>query len=140
MTNDLKALPDTSRIYILGTEQVFGFPKRFWYSSCHDDTPLVLWANASATAEELFKKLNDEKFTHILIDAPEAYRLRGYSPFEWTDHGRAVFLEFANKYLHLVDIKPIAQFPQALFLYHIEPDAPPSSTSFHDFFKDVLNL
>ncbi len=71
MTKDLEALPDSVRIYILGNEQVFGFPKRFWYSSCHDDTPLVLWANSSATADDLFQKMTREKFTHILINAPE---------------------------------------------------------------------
>jgi hypothetical protein len=140
MTKDLQALPDSARVYILGTEQVFGFPKRFWYSSCHDDTPLVLWANASATPEDLLRKMTDQKFTHILIDAPEAVRLKGYAPFQWTEHGRQVFVQFAEKYLELVNVKPMAQFQQALFLYEIKTTPANPQSSFEEFFKGVLNL
>jgi hypothetical protein len=140
MTDDLKKLPDSSRIYILGNEQVFGFPKRFWYSSCHDDTPLVLWANAATDAADLYRKMKSENFTHVLINAPEAVRLEGYSLFEWTDHGRQVFRDFGDNYLKLVDVKPVDRYPNALFLFAIEKTEPTPQFTFHAFFEKVLKL
>ncbi len=141
MQQDLEKMPETTRIYILGGEQVFGFPKRFWYSSCHDDAPLVLWANASSSAEELYRKLAGMKMTHILINAPEAVRLgRSYGALAWTDQGRRVFVEFAQKYLQLVNVKPIDKFPEALFLYEIKENSFHDPVPFEKFYKDILNL
>jgi hypothetical protein len=141
MEEDLAKLPESSRIYILGNEQVFRFPRRFDYSTCHDYTPLVLWANAATSADALFAKMNEMQLTHILINAPEAVRLaHGYGPLAWTDQGRRVFTEFAQKYLQLVDVKPIDKFPQALFLYEIKANPSVSAVSFQEFFKGILNL
>ena len=140
MYGDLSKMPDSTRVYILGNEQVFGFPKRFWYSSCHDNTPLVLWANQSATSEELYQKLIAEKFTHILINAPEAIRLKNYSLFEWSNRGRVVFGEFGDAHLQLVNVKPVDEYPNALFLFEIKKHVEPSQFQFRHFFKRLLNL
>ena len=142
MDKELRQLPDSSRVYILGNEQVFGFPKRFWYSSVHDDTPLVLWANESANESELLDKLKKEKFTHLLLNAPEAIRLRSYHLFDWTESGKKVFVDFSNKHLQLVDVKPIANYPNSLFLFEIKDavDRPSPLGDFGAYFANVLNF
>jgi hypothetical protein len=140
MRDDLERLPDSTRVYILGNEQVYGFPKRFWYSSCHDDTPLVLMANTSANADELYKKFMDEKVTHILINAPESVRLKGYDLYPWTEKGRENFVQFAEKYMELVNVKNVDKFPQALFLYELKQNPAPSTFVFREFFKEILQL
>jgi len=142
MDAELRALPDSARVYILGNEQVFGFPKRFVYSSVHDDTPLVIWANESSSADQLLEKLKSEKLTHILINAPESVRLKNYKLYEWTPAGRRVFIDFANHHLHLALTKPIARYDNSLFLFEIQDTlaAREPIGNFGEFFRDVMNF
>ncbi len=142
MMEDLRRLPEPCRVYILGNEQVFGFPRRFWYSSVHDWTPLVLWANESKDTSELLEKMKAEGFTHLLLNAPEAMRLAGYNLFPWTGQGKKVFTDFANGHLKLVSVKPIAGYDNSLFLFEIQDrvDSPHPFGDFGIFFGKIYNL
>ncbi len=141
MEKDIRALPEPCRVYMLGNEQVFGFPKRFWYSSCHDDTPIVLWANESANGDALFEKMKAQGFTHLLLDAPEAIRLKGYELFAWAGNGRNVFVDFAEKHLNLIQVRQI-QGMNAVFLFEIKDQVgqPQPYGVFDQYFGEVLNL
>jgi hypothetical protein len=142
MADDLRKLPEPCRVYILGTEQVFGFPRRFWYSSCHDDTPLVLWANESASGAALYDKLKSQGITHILLNIPGTVHLKGYNIFMWTENGKKVFTDFANQHLKVIDVKPIEGYANSLFLFEIDErlNEPSPVGDFGVFFKDVLHL
>ncbi|MCG3203511.1 MAG: hypothetical protein KCHDKBKB_00179 [Elusimicrobia bacterium] len=132
MYDDIKNLPDPCRVYILGNEQVFGFPKRYWYSSVHDYVPLVLWTNESSSADELYRKMKDQGFTHLLINIPETVRLEGYKLFTWTEEGKKIFADFANRHLKLVNVKPIAGYAESLLLFEIQ-ESVSSPHPFGDF-------
>jgi hypothetical protein len=141
MYDTINNLPRESRVYIVGNEQVFGFPKRFWYSSVHDDTPLVLWANESKNPNEFIKKIKQEGFTHLLVNYPETLRLKGYHLFPWTSVGKNNFLELVNKHFELIDVKPIENIPHAVFLFRIV-DAPAGllPMDFEKYFKEPFNF
>ena len=142
MEEDLKKLPEPCRVYILGNEQVFGFPKRFWYSSVHDWVPLVLWSNESRDAEELYAKMKSQGFTHILMNIPETMRLEGYNLFPWHGAGRKNFVDFANRHLTLVNVKPIAGYENSLLLFMLTDrvDRPHAFGDFGTYFQNVFNL
>ncbi len=141
MKEDLEKLPEPCRIYILGNEQVFGFPKRFWYSSVHDWVPLVLWANASTDGNTLYEKMKSQGFTHLLVNVPETMRLEGYNLFPWNDTGRKAFTEFADQHLNLVNVKGIAGYEHSVFLFELKEQIPPQPFGqFGVFFRDVFKL
>ncbi len=138
----LEKLPASARGYILGVEMVFGTPCRFWYSSSHDDTPLVLWANESRSPDEFFENLRNRGFTHLLLNVPETMRLLGNDPLPWTDQGRRNFIGWGKNHLQLAEAKSVDGFPNALFLFEIlmTKDRPDPYGSFDGFFGEVLNL
>lgn len=140
MDAELRALPEPCRIYILGNEQVFGFPKRFVYSAVQDYTPLVIWANESQDSAALYEKIKSEGITHILFNAPEAVRLRGYDLFPWRNSGLKNFYQFANEHLNTVQVKPIAHIQSGLFLFEVRDhvDQPQPFGSFEGFFGGIF--
>lgn len=142
MTETLLKLPDPCRVYILGTEQVHRFPRRFWYSAVHDSTPLVLWANESRDEAELYAKMREQGFTHLMLNVPELMRLEGYNLLPWSAAGRQNFIAFANRHLWLIDIKPIEKYENSLFLFELRDSLPGPSPigNVEVFFGTVLKL
>jgi hypothetical protein len=124
----IAALPKDARIYVLGDEKAFGVPRPFVYSSVHDFTPMVEWANASPDPAAFFAKIREQKLTHVLFNYPEAARLKSYALFPWTERGWENFSAFAAEHLVLAATAKVENVENALLLLKIVDKPGPGDT------------
>jgi len=139
---DIEKLPPNSKIYVVGDEKVFGIPRPFHYSTVHDDTPLVIWANESQDVVGFMEKLREEGITHFLLNYPESLRLYPYKLYRWSEQGRRNFLRFWDDHLKLVAVKGVDQVPKALFLFEMvdKTESPAASVILRQLFWKTLYM
>ncbi|MBI4800916.1 MAG: glycosyltransferase family 39 protein [Elusimicrobia bacterium] len=84
-----------SKVLIAGDSRSFYLKKDFVVSSVFDKTPLVEYAAASKTGEEMYARMKADGITHLLLNVAEAVKLgKGYGMFYFDDRSLAVFNEF----------------------------------------------
>ena len=80
-----------------GETRAFYCNRRFIAPSVNDVHPLVLFARASSTPEELQAKITAAGITHIFLNLGEAARLdKNYKLFQWDEASLRVFNAFDN--------------------------------------------
>ncbi|OGR73831.1 MAG: hypothetical protein A2179_01500 [Elusimicrobia bacterium GWC2_63_65] len=96
-------LPAGAKTLIIGDARGAYFKKDFVVSSVFDKTPIVEYAAASASGEELYSRLKAEGVTHLLLNAAEGIRLgRAYNMFYWDARTSGVYDEFWDR--HVVEV------------------------------------
>lgn len=73
--------PPESRILVIGDSKAFHLQRPYVASTVMNLSPLAVWAEETSSPEELQRKLLEEGISHILVNALESYRTRGYIPF-----------------------------------------------------------
>jgi hypothetical protein len=98
-----EVLPPGARTLIIGDARGSYFKKDFVVSSVFDKTPIVEYAAAAKSGEELYARLKAEGITHLLINAAEGLRLgRAYNMFYWDARARGVYDDFWSR--HVVEV------------------------------------
>jgi len=118
------ALPPDSRVLFAGETRGYYCERRFIAPSVTDVHPLVLFARASSTPEEMQAKVAAEGFTHIFLNLAEAIRLdKGYHLFQWDEASIRVFNAWWDRYVQPVwsDVRTTQGEYRLLFVYRISP-------------------
>ncbi|MGA2090081.1 MAG: glycosyltransferase family 39 protein [Endomicrobiales bacterium] len=152
--------PDATILFLGETRGLFS-KRRFIISGVAERSPLEDWISQCANADQLYAIMQKNGVSHILLNAPEAMRLKGYDIFYWSGRDLRVLSEFWDKYVREVfhDIADV-QIPQKgilslkndapqqwrqfasspynyCYLYKIEPPSEAAKTPVpHDFFLD----
>ncbi len=92
-------LPETAKILFIGEARELYAERKTIAGWADDYHPVVMFSRSTKNGKELWKKLKEERVTHILFNVPEARRLAGYDMLHWEGEDLKVFLEFWNKYV-----------------------------------------
>jgi len=92
-------LPQDVKIMIIGEAKVHYLKRDFLYNDVHNFTPVVEWTKMSKNSDELYKKLKEEKITHILINIFETTRTLCYSYLNWNEEEIKIFDQFWQEYV-----------------------------------------
>jgi len=92
-------LPEDVKIMIIGEAKVHYLKRDFIYNDVHNFTPVVEWTKVSKNEDELYKKIEEEKITHILINTFEATRTLYYGYLNWNEEEIKIFDQFWRKYV-----------------------------------------
>ena len=101
----ISQLPKDARVAFLGEEKVFGCPRPYIYSNVYDQTPFVEWANAATTEEDIYRETRKLGITHLIVNIPEAMRIKGYGIFYWSPKGAQLFRKFWANHVRVVAIR-----------------------------------
>ncbi|HAT72216.1 MAG TPA: hypothetical protein DCS63_05310 [Elusimicrobia bacterium] len=135
-------LPAGSKTLIIGDGRSFYFKKDFIVSSVFDKTPVVEYAAASASGEELYARLRAEGVTHLLINAAEAIKLGvGYRMFYWDARARGVFDEFWARHAREVFARDEVQsgrFLNRVTVYELAAELPRGTPPAFNVMKEII--
>jgi len=136
------SLPAQAKTLIVGDARSFYLKKDFIVSSVFDKTPVVEWATASRSGDELYARIKAEGVTHLLLNASEAIRLgRDYHIFYWEASGRAVFNDFWNRHLQEVfthDETDDGRLLNRVAVYELVPARPPGTSPPFNLMEEVV--
>jgi len=93
-------LPEDSCVLVFGEQRPFYIDRPFVFNCLNDYTPLMEWLKESKDSQEFAERLHNEGITHLFVNLPELYRLKGV--LEWDKTGIEKFSEFWNKCIELV--------------------------------------
>lgn len=134
------ALAADSRVLFAGETRGFYCERRFIAPSVNDVHPLVLFARASSTPEELQAKMAAAGITHIFLNLGEAMRLEGYQLFQWDAGSIRVFNAWWDRYAGLAwsDVRTGPGEFRLLFVYKIAsaPGTAPAAPV-HNYINDL---
>lgn len=120
-------LPAGSKILIAGEARSYYSKHPVIPSSVPDPQPIVQWAQESADAAALSRRLRAEGVTHIFLNFAEAVRTESYGLFPWDAHSWAVFSDFWKRDVGLAwqDQKMERENPRSQFVFALlnEEDA-----------------
>jgi 4-amino-4-deoxy-L-arabinose transferase-like glycosyltransferase len=97
--------PPEARILLLGDARAFHFDRRFIAGSIFDEPSPAEWIRAGADAEEIFRRLQSEAISHIVVnfaqmESNRAHYVPGYAALNtdtfatfWRRHLRLVYLD-----------------------------------------------
>jgi len=89
-----------SKVLFIGEARTYYCERNYIASSVFDKTPIVEWAEISATPGDLREIFRKNRITHVLLNAREAERLQaGYDIFYWKAKSMEIFEKFERKYL-----------------------------------------
>lgn len=135
-------LPPGAKTLIVGDARGSYFKKDFVVSSVFDKTPLVEYAAASKTGEELYARLRAEGITHILLNAAEGIRLgRAYNMFYWDARARGVYDEFWNEHvreLYAFDEIEHGKPSNRVAVYELADKRPPAAPPAFNMMKEII--
>ena len=136
------SLPPDSKVLFAGEGRSFYCKRRFVPVSVYDIHPLVRFARASSTPEEMQAKIAAAGITHIVLNLAEAIRLAGpsgdYRLFQWDADSIKVFNAWWARYAELVwsDVRNSRQEYRLLFVYKIA-GAARSGPEAHNYLNDL---
>ena len=134
-------LPAESKVLFAGETRAFYCNRRFIAPSVNDVHPLVLFARASSTPEELQAKITAAGITHIFLNLGEAARLdKNYKLFQWDEASLRVFNAWWDRYIDLAwsDVHPEAGEFRWLFIYKVvHAPRPPSALLVYNYFDEM---
>jgi 4-amino-4-deoxy-L-arabinose transferase-like glycosyltransferase len=86
----VNGLPDQSLVFVMGDQRgYYYYNKRVIVSPVFNQNPLVAWANAAASSQDLAARIKARHITHILINRSEWTRLENsYDLFPFSSAGR----------------------------------------------------
>ncbi len=136
------ALPADSRVLFAGETRGFYCERRFIAPSVSDVHPLVLFARASATPEDMQAKIAAAGITHIFLNLAEAMRLdKSYHLFQWDAASIRVFNAWWDRYAALAwsDVRTGAADFRLLFVYKVDVrrEAAAPQTRVYNYFNDL---
>ena len=91
-------LPEDAKIMIVGDSKIHYIKRDFISNNVHNFTPVVEWTKVSKNGDELYRKIKEEKITHILINTFEATRTVSYGYLNWNEEEIKIFDQFWHKY------------------------------------------
>ena len=95
-----KELPKSAKILFIGEGRSFYINRIPVVSSAHDLTPIIEYAKASKSGDELYNNIKSQGITHILFNLGEAIRLgKSYRMFQWDNQSLSVYNDFWEKYV-----------------------------------------
>jgi len=92
-------LPEHVKVVIIGEAKVHYLKRDFLYNDVHNFTPIVEWTKVSKNGDELYRKIKEEKITHVLINTFEAARTLSYGYLSWNEDEVKIFDGFWQKYI-----------------------------------------
>ena len=92
-------LPADAKVMIIGDSKIHYIKRDFISNNVHNLTPVVEWTKVSKNGDELYKKIKEEKITHILINTFEATRTISYGYLNWNEEEIKIFDRFWQKYV-----------------------------------------
>lgn len=126
------SLPPDSRVLFAGETRSYFCGRRFVSVSVHDVHPLVLFARASSTPEEMQAKVAAAGITHLFLNLGEAVRLdKSYHLFQWDARSLAVFNAWWARYAELLwsDMRNSREDYRLLFVYRLVPAGRPAASA-----------
>ncbi|MBU2573118.1 MAG: phospholipid carrier-dependent glycosyltransferase [Elusimicrobia bacterium] len=127
---------------IVGDGRSFYMKKDFIVSSVFDKTPLVEYAAASNTGEEMYERMKADGITHLLLNVAEAIKLgKGYRMFYFDDRSLAVFNAFWAAHAREVFFDEEVQNGQVFnrtAVYELAAVRDPKETPPYNFMSEVI--
>lgn len=98
-------LDKNSKILFFGDAKTFYIKRNFDSSSVFDKNILIEITKHSRNGDEIYKKLKEMGFTHILFNYAEAKRYQdNYKVFSWNDRDLNIFNDFFNMHLEEIEV------------------------------------
>lgn len=94
-----KNAPPGAKVLVLGECRGYYIDRRYLINMAGDKSPLMKYCAAAGTPEGLQGLLEKDGITHIMLNVPEAVRLRGYDRFYFSAGELKLFCGFWEKYL-----------------------------------------
>lgn len=89
-----KNVPRDAVILFVGETRGLFSERRFIASGPSERAPLADWLRESPDADRLYDRLRRAGVTHILLNVPEAMRLKGYDMLDWSGGNLRVLDDF----------------------------------------------
>ncbi|OGR65461.1 MAG: hypothetical protein A2X31_11705 [Elusimicrobia bacterium GWB2_63_22] len=135
------SLPPDSRVLFAGDSRSFFCERKFIGVSVHDVHPLVLFARASSTPEEMQARVAAAGITHLFLNLGEAVRLdKSYRLFQWDDKSLGVFNAWWARYAEQLwsDMRNSQSDYRLLFVYRLVPGGRPAAAPQpHNYIYDL---
>lgn len=95
-------LDEKSKVLFVAEPKSYYMTKKFEASSVFDTNPLIDIVMDSSNSTDIYKKLRDMGFTHILINIAEVIRInKDYNLFYWKENDLLKFNDFFEKHLQV---------------------------------------
>lgn len=112
-----EAAPD-GRIFFVGEQRLYYCSAFAAASNVFAPNPLIAWADAAVSADELLETIRLKNFTHIFYNIPEGERLAPYGIFDFSAKGKKNWNEL------LYNLLPRAvYYDGACIIYDVRPAA-----------------
>jgi len=135
------ALPRDSQVLFAGDGRSFYCERKSVPVSVYDVHPLVLFARASSTPEEMQAKIAAAGITHIFLNLGEAARIdKSYHLFPWDAKSLGIFNAWWARYVELdwSDTRNSREDYRLLFVYRIAAAGlPGTQTPPHNYLDDL---
>ncbi|OGR68148.1 MAG: hypothetical protein A2081_02320 [Elusimicrobia bacterium GWC2_61_19] len=135
-------LPPGAKTLIIGDARGSYFRKDFMVSSVFDKTPIVEYAAAAKTGEELYSRLKAEGITHLLLNPAEGIRLgKAYNMFYWDARARGIYDAFWDK--HVVEVYAHEEMDNGrpvnrVAVYELVSKLPPGVSPAFNIMREVI--
>jgi hypothetical protein len=107
-----KNLPQDAKIMLLGDARGLYCKRSFIANGPGDLSPMIEWLRVSKNVSDFVGQINKNHITHIIFNAPEAARLKGYDVFYWDQREFKIF----NEFWKYIKTSQIFQSPSKEFL------------------------
>ncbi|OVE77261.1 hypothetical protein BVX98_03225 [bacterium F11] len=105
------SLNSNQKIILLGEQRTFHLKCNYLGTNLFAPSQLAKWCNSQANSQELSKLLQDQGFTHLLINNGEVTRLGGLNRFGFNTHGVKVLKNFLrNKTSRILEHRNIVVY------------------------------
>lgn len=118
LARQVNALPPRSKVLLFGETRSYYFDREVTAATVYDYNPLLEWIARAESGEEVWRRLRQEGYTHVLVHGAEAARTRGYEPRRWTGADVRRWQELEARYWR----PAAAHGAQQLFEVRAEPD------------------
>jgi hypothetical protein len=110
-------LKKDAKILLQGEERAYYLQRQYVPMTIGDRNYLVTLLEGSKDAQDVARRLRQAGITHILLNVPEARRLKGFDIFPCEPREYAVFLSFWDRYVREVhrDIADITLLQKGIF-------------------------
>ena len=95
-------LPPSARVYVLGDQRRYYYTGNVEVPTIFNPNPMIEWANAAKSGEDLLMRIKSAGYSHILINYDEMARLAPYHVFDLSEHGRDNWSVLENRLSHRV--------------------------------------
>jgi hypothetical protein len=136
-------VPPGHRLLIVGDEKTSPCHVPYLASGVHNNSLIVQWSLDAHTEDDLVKRFEENKISHVLLNVAETKRLSPYRILNWDDRSLAVYCAFFEKHLRLVKQAPIVErffkqsTPLLLYEYSVQPQTTrPSENILLELYED----